>query len=149
MEEMKPGRELDALIAEKVMGLNVQSSPETSGGDGSPGNRMLIGSKPVYYDEPRGSIVRGFGKDIPPYSTSIAAAWEVVEKLDLFSKFYLHKIPKGEWAGMNGYYKIQSYEMDKMGSLGEWSHFTFAEGETAPHAICKAALAAVGVKDGN
>ena len=60
---MKPGRELDALIAEKVMGETV-----TWGGD--PGGTII-----PWVGEPDG--IQG---ECPPYSTDIAAAWAVVEK---------------------------------------------------------------------
>lgn len=55
---MKPGREMDALIAEKVMGWS--QTPEGFYEMDSVG-RMTI---------------------LPKFSTDIAAAWEVVEELD-------------------------------------------------------------------
>jgi len=59
IDKMEAGRKLDALVAEKVMGL---SGPFDVCDCGWPGNHI--------------------GKTlIPPYSTSISAAWEVVEKL--------------------------------------------------------------------
>lgn len=66
---MEPGRELDKLIAEKVMGLET----------GSIGSRLVV-------------MQRGHGcgtyecqkfhpRTMPEYSADIAAAWEVVSKL--------------------------------------------------------------------
>lgn len=58
MEVMKPGRELDALVAEKVIGKK-HNQPGTMGGD----------------------LDELYGMAAPHYSTDIAAAWEVVEKM--------------------------------------------------------------------
>lgn len=55
---MQVGRELDSLVAEKVMGLKIYSR---------------IGHNYLGKD--------GFYKIIREYSTDISAAWEVVEKL--------------------------------------------------------------------
>ncbi|OAS19270.1 BC1872 family protein [Paenibacillus oryzisoli] len=73
---MEPGRELDALVAEKVMNLCVLDSVQQYG-DGC-----------VVSDEGFESWMQHmeFGRvDDPdllePYSTDISAAWEVVEKM--------------------------------------------------------------------
>lgn len=92
---MNPGRELDALIAERVMGGKTKCTE-------IPGYEF-----------------------IPNYSEDIAAAWEVVEKL---------KKPR----------PIFNLECDQR--LGRWNanfYGAAAEGDTAPHAICLAALAAL------
>lgn len=109
---MKPGRELDLLIADKVMGIKFE--------DCKP---VAIGFKDNDF--------KGLH-----YSTDISAAWEVVEKvqsigrnLEMFhrvlphGKCYVAGFPaQGEQAGLYAA-KIQ---------------------ETASHAICMAALKAVG-----
>lgn len=68
---MNPGRELDILIAEKVMGLNIFS------------NEYLVfewhlydltGAEMCEEESPSGEY-----RAIKPYSTNISAAWEVVE----------------------------------------------------------------------
>ena len=67
--EMEAGRELDALVAEKVMGwqnIDIYAQIRTSSSVGAgiePGNE--------------------FPTDLPFYSTSIADAWEIVKKLYL------------------------------------------------------------------
>ena len=99
---LKAGRELDALVAEKVMGL--------------PGAAVGGWYNPNLLDGP------------PPYSTDIAAAWEVVEKL---LELGWHVDIEDGWCvivygGRDG--KADS-EMEV--------------GETAPEAICLAALEAV------
>lgn len=107
---MNPGRELDALIAEKVMGLEI-----------------------VHLGEPSKPFVKNFTGTSEPteYSTDIAAAWEVVERLKDSEHAFGFELTQDQ------------------GELCEWLAY-FGEGrfkaesETAPHAICLAALKAVG-----
>lgn len=112
---MKPGRELDALIAEKVFGL-----PQSTWRDGED-----------HRDEDGvGVVVLGVRPD--PYSTDIAAAWTVVEKLDLLRNHSFERSP-------DGLYEIGVLYSDD----GYWE--VYGSAPTAPHAICLAALKAVGV----
>ncbi len=60
-EELKAGRQLDALVAVKVMGFEM--SPEDLVKLELPDQALLAGG-------------------CPAYSTDISAAWEIVEKLD-------------------------------------------------------------------
>lgn len=72
---MKPGRELDALVAEKVMGWKWDVSPNT-------GRRVLEG--PSSSGEKALLAIQNPNRHIgglPKYSTDIAPAWEVVEKI--------------------------------------------------------------------
>ena len=68
-------------------------------------------------------------REVAPYSTSIAAAWEVVEKMresvSLEIEYQLFANEDGTWDVAFGIEAFQS-------------------ATTAPHAICLAALAAVG-----
>lgn len=98
---MNAGRELDALVAEKVMGYEV--------------NR------------------EGYTGYLPSFSTDIAAAWDVVEKLDLFSP------------GSGLYLVGSGNEWRVFHSLGEGETELWCDGVSALHAICLAALKAVGV----
>ena len=112
--EMEAGRELDALVAEKVM-KNKHSNPETFGRCPTCG-----------YD--------AFYPDLPRYSTDIAAAWEVVEKMADTPG------PNGDhWGFMLDYNGV-----DCVAAFGHWEDWE-AKGaaDTAPHAICLAALAAL------
>lgn len=113
---MKPGRELDALIAEKVMGLkNIRLA-----NDGR--------SDYLCYGKPDSIFLEG--KIVPAYSTDISAAWLVVEKMqDNDWAFILDNMEDfiGNWQA--------HFEKDKSG----WS----ADSESAPHAICLAALKAI------
>lgn len=97
---MKPGQELDALVAEKIMEI------------------------PLIEEDSCENWIKVVP---PPYSTDIAAAWEVVEELQ-----------RQDWC----------FILDNMkGFLGNWqAHFErnrwveTAESTSAPHAICLAAL---------
>lgn len=109
---MKAGRELDALIAEKVFGKTVDRSSHFD----------------IYYDN---------GPSIPFYSTRIAGAWLVVEKLVA-----------------DGMQPIVNYLNGQILAYDGW-HCCIAKGyevyhshgcETAPLAICLAALKACGVE---
>ena len=88
-------RGIDALIAEKVMGIDI--------------HRLT--------------------KGIPHYSTDIAAAWEVVEKEKLFSQWMLGTLQK-EW-------QVVMPWADGIQLI--------AKADTAPRAICLAALKAKGI----
>ena len=110
---MKPGRELDALVAEKVMGWEYFPAQAT-------GMFVRLG----YFFDP----VSGEAHHHWSPSTDISAAWEVVEKMsEQWPQYQLAKIEDG-WSVMWGF--------DGYG----WPEAT---GKTAPEAICKAALLAV------
>jgi len=134
---MKPGRELDARIAHLVMGWHITScetyphekivrvktlrSPEESGGE-------------VPYEKTFTKVYSSaiWNKDIPHYSTDIAAAWEVAEKMsEEWPQFSIARVDTG-WCVMWGF--------DGYG----WPNVTVATApEAIPEAICKAALLAV------
>jgi hypothetical protein len=111
---MAAGRELDALVAERVMGHGIPHPHQPP--DGLPHER-------------------------PHYSTDIASAWEVVAQM-----------------GRNGW---PLYEVGALVTLGEASQHdsraAFAQtwppswiragANSAPLAICRAALKAVGVSE--
>ena len=109
---MEAGRELDALVAEKIMGLGQYHTPET--------HYEVIGC--------------GAGCSFcipPPYSTDIAAAWQVVEKLS-----------------MSGFWIIKSCRVSAPGK-DDWIEWDVmyqnqrAIADALPFAICLAALNAV------
>lgn len=106
---MKAGRELDALIAEKVMGLIAYKV-------------QLVAPPPRVrtIDE-----LQRVGSPLPHYSADIAAAWEVVEKADLWSLY-------GSIG--DGPYRACIQFEDREGLM---------TADTAPLAICLAALKAV------
>lgn len=104
---MNPGRELDALIAEKVFGLKTENYGYFLVERVDPSN--IKGIYPIDYL-------------IPEYSTSIGAAWEVVDKLQDYS-FILQTLDR-TWQARFGVH--------------------WGRSDTAPHAVCLAALKAVG-----
>ena len=114
---IKAGRELDALVAEKVMGWkSVDRADEKDGGDFY-GVTIRDGLTAVYR--------------VPLYSVDIAAAWEVVEKCSGPS-FWIERHPNA--------WQVCFYE------LGD-SHAKTGLASSAPWAICLAALKAVGYKE--
>jgi hypothetical protein len=118
-KELKPGRELDALVAEKVMGYKVTDWPT---GKEFPITSAIAAGVLSEFQQSR----------IPSYSTDIAAAWQVVDKMKSLGCF------------------IKVHNCDHRGEWGCWCTHpgrvlseSFAVEDTAPHAICLAALKAV------
>lgn len=98
---MEAGRELDALIAEKVMGFTVKGG-------------LPISAWP------------------PHYSADIAAAWEVVKKMGRH-EISIHMRSDSNTDRVTKRYYIMDYTCRAL----------LAEANTAPHAICLAALKAI------
>ena len=110
----KPGRELDIQVAEHVMGLGVLAAIERE------------------ESHPKGGWV-----PIRNYSTNIASAWRVVEKLgqyrlELFGPYDEDPTWVAKFRQF-GYRSFQDMAWDGCAN-------------TAPHAICLAALAIMGEK---
>lgn len=114
---LRPGRELDELIAEKVMGYSMCEKPW-------PNSTEIYRS----WVSPEGMHA---GFDLPHYSTDIAAAWRVVEELS-------PKIIVGPSPWVLGKYVATWGACDSYADCFDW-----LEADTAPHAICLAALKAV------
>ena len=117
-DEMPAGREMDALVAEKVMGWRL---------DASCGYSTWMGGK---------ADSRGMRWTIDGWkpSADIAAAWGVVEKVR--EEFRYVSVTAG-----NGW-SCSAWDVEKAKRLREVHAFA----DTAPLAICRAALLAVGVK---
>lgn len=115
---MEAGRELDRLIQEQVFGNKVVRHK-------SPTNR-----EDYFYEVAPGALV-----PVPTYSTHIANAWILVEKLKLAV------IPgdDGKWRCECGGFIVDCiwYEVSLEHAPAS---------ESAPHAICLAALEAKGVE---
>ena len=125
---MKPGRKLDALIAEHVVGHLVEhwNGHYAIKGDEVGGVGVIEEDKLVYCFS-KGS------RHLPNYSTDIAAAFEVVEKLRADElNFTLGN-------GKNGNQHQAEFRERTTRALytGKW---WFSIADTAPHAICLAAL---------
>jgi hypothetical protein len=121
---MESGRELDALVADKVMGLSVRQVV---------GYAEYIKGRDVAYtgewiydtDEPYDLAI-----EVPYYSTDIAASWEVVEKMRPSYRFNLFE------------YSCYEAQFRKLGD----QYIAVGRAQAVPHAICLAALRACGVK---
>lgn len=125
---MRPGQELDILIAKKVMKLSVGSETFTNKNWTAPHTHTYYSiGKPSWHDN-QGEMY--LSNPLPNYSTDITAAWEIINKLPYLVTLttnnpYHPTTPETEW-----FCSFQEeYE---------------AEGESAAHAICLAALKAIG-----
>jgi hypothetical protein len=125
---MKPGRELDALVAEKVMGWRLEER----------------GYGATFWVDENGKVKRAAEPcsidfcscEVFSPSTDISDAWEVVEKLrDLGFHVGIKTPPKVKscsyWVCLENFYAGKSFT---------------EYGETAPLAICMAALKALGME---
>lgn len=122
---MKPGRDLDILIAEKVMGYSV----------GGPHEGVFTMYKQKQ-NAPTGQYDSWHG-ELPNYSEDMIAAWQVVEKIN---RWHFSIARHGMTFDPSGWI----YEAKFVGVIKDST--IEAEGETVPHAICLAALKVVGYK---
>jgi hypothetical protein len=143
---VKAGRELDALVAEKVMGWK-------RGGDDSYCSPEHVDAIVDDWDSkgphpclvsPRGKIYyfcpcqERKGYELPHYSSDIAAAWTLAEKLNI-----------SVLCSADGWYAGETADI----AHGDWCKEVFVKGDwtladTAPLAICKAALKTKGIDVG-
>src|SRR5262245_9196319 len=137
IDKLEPGRELDALIAEKVMGWKWYVGVANLGS----------GPKYRYLDEPNewnplrpewdGVTEMPIGHPaaqdsrFPYYSDDISAAWLVVEKLTTTTKQWFHYEQSSTTC--TAIFQNDAYE--------GWD--ACSEADTVPLAICRAALKAV------
>jgi hypothetical protein len=130
---MKPGREIDILIAEKVMGYNLTRYDVSWYESGNLRIEIVksLAKAMELAEEKKGRIL-----NFKSYSTDIEAAWEVVNKCIGLREYFQFKITnyavRNEWTAHLEIHNdnLPSYELS-------------ASGETAPHAICLAALKTV------
>ena len=115
---MKAGRELDALIAEKVMGLSVHK------------RRIPSILDDFYYIKHHLSALEDCL--VPHYSTKIADAWLVVEEMQ--AEGWFGSVNITSWKTMPWNVRFWSEHNEKKG---------YYSTDTAPLAICLAALKAI------
>jgi hypothetical protein len=139
------GRELDVLIAEKVMGwqwlrMDLQRWPDSEGHAwGSmrslrPDESNGVWTLPALLDMP----IHFDASHIPLYSTDIAAAWLVVERLEQITNCYV------EVGWCNAEHGPQRRAWCFVAEYGnDGSNMGEAYEDTAPMAICLAGLRAV------
>ena len=135
------GRELDALVAEKVMGFAVRRG--TLEYDGSVSVWMV-------FDDGSGGTLNPV-----PYSTDIAAAWQVVERIQQLNPGWRFGLIGGDMSmpfetmgkTFGGFY---GWHAEFFGHENPNENYGQRHGEarasTPTHAICLAALAALGVE---
>jgi len=122
MSEMQAGIEMDGLVAEKVMGGEINREFCT----------VAVKERVGY----TGLELISIG-GIHPYSTDIKAAWEVREHMKKNS-FYGYINDCGSWYGA-------LFSKTTVDENGEHQQEGYAREKTAPLAICRAALKALGV----
>lgn len=135
---MDAGRDLDALVAEKVMGWT-----KTVSADHTNSPIQVLREMGIFYQwtDTTGKVV---GLDIPPYSTDIAAAWQAVDKLRSLG-WYLW-LEDAQFKDVQ--YTASFILAEPMTEEYPWRSppikQSLNDASTAPHAICCAALRAVG-----
>lgn len=115
--QLSAGRELDALVAEKVMGCTLRWDTWRGTGERYPHCACTDGAGPHSCGD------EVWHEELAYYSTEIAAAWTVAEHMRSNLRSVQVCAALGGW----------------------WAHISHASefADTAPHAICLAALAAV------
>ncbi len=125
--ELKAGPELDALIAEKVMGLTIRWDwPDDEHHSDEKVRRVEIERDCVDGKK------RMIDEELPRYSTDISAAWEVMEKIKDTHDIRLDSYPEHGWI-------VTVCPRRDVGGA------TAQEVGPAPHTICLTALKVVGV----
>lgn len=121
IDTSKPSRELDALVAEKVMGEAYRPYAQ------------------ILTTYPSKSV-----PETPFYSSDIAAAWQVVEKLRSMGKSFI--LSWDARPACKSYY-CSNHDGENLMTRGfsQSDEYIDEEADSAPLAICLAALKAVGV----
>jgi hypothetical protein len=128
---VKAGRMLDALVAEKVMSKVIHPDLRDAVCYGGGPPMVIAGPDPEAF--PKSELNCQWG-DVPRYSTDIAAAWEVVDAITCV-QFAVEWCCDGH--GWDARFAIWNSVKEDVEVCKGW-------GDSAPHAICLAALKAVG-----
>jgi hypothetical protein len=120
----KPGRELDALIAEKIFRV--------------PNEFIAIGIKNSELP-PQSGPVQIIRFVLAHYSTDLADAWEVVEELQRWKFTLTWEADFGGGGQKSSMFATAIFDP----VLTKDRKTRLAKAETAPHAICLAALKAI------
>ena len=136
---MKAGRELDALVAERVMGWHREVDATYDYDHVQHGNEVLLPPGETLYSLremlPRKGIIPFAYFVSERYSTEVAAAWRVVQRMRLLG----YRATVQTWVNSADvivlFYKPEdTYNPDRHVGVTD---------DTAPLAICRAALAAL------
>lgn len=135
VEDLRNSRsDLDSLVAQRVMGLVPCAGWEVTnfGSLGGPAllKRCSHPADSCYSTVTTGSIYGTIGGPLP-YSTDIRAGWQVVERI-------LAALPRAE-------FRLEHSEGSgwRVGTRAEPGRWRWISAETAPEAICRAALAII------
>ena len=123
---MEVGRELDRLVAEKVMGWSVDAS-------------RIYCYPPGRIQCPDASRCPFIDRKPPAYSTDAGAAWEIVQKL--VRDGFASDISEYRTGAVVGFAPPDKRD-------GPDCKYKYVHGSTISHAICLSALLAVGVDIG-
>lgn len=141
-ETREAGRELDALIAEKVMGGRWDRGALYSHVYVEPTGWLLAQRDRERFGDDELHVYEGA---LPYYSTEIAAAWRIVEEISGFDTGR-----DKPWWSMATFYAQRGQIGCRVYACPPGSSIFDADdviaeaiGDTAPHAICRAALQAV------
>lgn len=130
----KPGRHMDAVVAERIMNWKREKDLETGAitvvrpkGFGSIGNRMEV-------DKKLQPLEQYVAAELPKYSTDIAAAWWVL--LNVTCSMVV------EMRGSSEHFKLRIW-LEHPAQPDKWTDWKHVNGiDDAPEAICFAALEA-------
>jgi len=138
---MKPGKELDALVAEKVMGWTWAETDSGLEGLFPPQEFAIHGFKPIHIFNDLGHL-----HGMPEYSTDITEAWEVIDAMQTegwahcVNSVQNHNYPQGIRHCCFSRPKDHIQEVDVPYISSEDKVFIHGHAKTTPDAICKAAL---------
>lgn len=140
VDEMPAGREMDALV-NKVLGNEVRYGCFVSDwhndscvGPENAADCLIAKEKIKRGEEIPRDCEYWKAVDPPPYSTDLAAAWEVVNRMKNYF-FVCGRTDEGRWEAI--FYPVNS----GVGKLSE------GRGDTVSLAICRAILKAMGVEE--
>lgn len=154
---MKAERELDALVAEKVMGLNILGITSCVhhhfwyvqyDGQGQKDQPVYLRRCVCYIKEVGATIILGHISAcldvVPFYSTDISSAWQVVDKIEELG-FILFPLERRTPLWLRYRWSARFVTSDDPVGLPLLAEEGFiGEGETPAAAICYAALKVVG-----
>jgi hypothetical protein len=143
-------REIDALVAEHVFGYRREKTPKDIHGEFG-GEDVLVPptvDHTTYHYPPKGRIALTYF--VKNYSSDISAAWEVVERMktdDWSFRFSNNAWANGQQAA--AFFKaVNAIGKDILAGDYVYEDNAWVIADSAPLAICKAALKAKGVTEG-
>ena len=131
------GRELDAMIAERVMGATWKPAPED--GRGKEVDWLYLGGRIVAYRYADGQVL-GKADD---YSTDLAAAFTVIEAMAAKPERWWSTLTQRSYGTTKENYVVGGWSCEFRAIEAIGAGDVYAEAPTLPLAICLAALKAI------